>query len=94
MPIEIGQCRTAPATGISARAWTGFVLRGAYAGVLPSAYTPGTAPRDALAAILESCATAIYETIKVDAVFSVTIPADSLAPGVPATDQTFTVTVT
>jgi hypothetical protein len=44
--------------------------------------------------LLESCAAAIYETIKVDATFTVTIPANSLAPGVPAADQTFTVTVT
>ena len=94
MAIEIGQCRVDPTTGISARAYTGLVLRGGYAGLLPAAYTPGTAARDAVAAMLEATATAIYETIKVDAVFSVTIPADSLAPGVPATDQTFTVTVT
>lgn len=94
MTIEIGQCRVDPTTGISARAFFALSVRGGYAGLLPSAFTPGTATRDAVAALLESCAAAIYDTLKVDAAFTVTIPANSLAPGVPATDQTFTVTVT
>lgn len=94
MPIDIGQCRTDPPTGISARAYNAFVLRGAYNGVLPSAYTPGSAPRDMLAAVLESAAAAIYDTIKVDAVFSVTVPQDAFGPGIPPAPVVLTVNVT
>lgn len=94
MPISIGQCRTDPPTGISARAFDAFVARGAYNGALPSVYTPATAPRDMLAALLESAAAAIYDTIKVDASFTVTVPKGAFGPGIPPAPVVLTVNVT
>lgn len=70
------------------------MARGAYNGVLPAAYTPGSAARDTLAAVLESAAAAIYDTIKVDAVFSVTVPQDAFGPGIPPAPVVLTVNVT
>lgn len=95
MALDYGQCRTdTPAvSGLAGRLWLALGTRSGYAGMI-SALTEGTSARDAIAALLESVAHGVVRALLDDMVVTVTIPADALAPGVPAIDTDFVAVVT